>query len=120
MTIRLIGALLCGASFVFMTTGVFAENLTTQQALVGVNKKASRSNTTTRKSSKTAAPAEPAGFWYIPGTDTCKSAGMVTRGNSCVERGRAKLKSTKDAVKPGDEEVANRGKTSAEHLKVLQ
>jgi hypothetical protein len=59
MSIRLIGALLCGAGFVFITTGGLAEenrtktskggptqqSLTIQQALVGVNKKASKSNT---------------------------------------------------------------------------
>ena len=119
MSIRFIGALLCGAAFVLVTatSGFAQERLAIQQALVGVNQKASRPNTATVKRSKTAAPAAPAEFWYIPGTDTCKSARMVPRGNSCVERGRARLKSTKGAVKP---EVADRGKTSAEHLKVLQ
>jgi Porin subfamily len=59
---------------------------------------------------------EARAFWYIPGTDTCMKVGKVARGNSCVERGRARLKSTKGAVKP--QEPSHRGKLSAEHLKV--
>jgi hypothetical protein len=37
---------------------------------------------------------EARAFWYIPGTDTCMKAGMVAKGNSCVERERPRAGQT--------------------------
>jgi hypothetical protein len=71
MTIRFIGPLLCGGLLALaLTTGARAEgrkgnqaaNLTIQQSLVGVNKKASKSNTSDRAGGGGGSGQSPAGL----------------------------------------------------------
>jgi hypothetical protein len=91
MSIRLIGALLCGAGFVFITaTGASAgQRLTIQQALVGGkisdNESPLPQNRTTVKGGKSNTGDRMGGGGGAKGA--CPQD-MVARGNSCVERER--------------------------------
>jgi hypothetical protein len=91
MSIRLIGALLCGAGFVFITaTGASAgQRLTIQQALVGGkisdNESPLPQNRTTARSGKSNTGNRIGGGG---GTKGACPRDMVAKGNSCIERER--------------------------------
>jgi hypothetical protein len=94
MTIRFIGPLLC-SGLLLIATGAFAGD-----PVPGVG---------------VAAGKNPGGQLTAQYDRTCRNAGGVPERYTHIEKAWWCVKPAKGAVKPG---VANRGKTSAEHLKV--